>query len=137
MADNKRLQVRVYYTDGQLHFQGIGVEVNREYGLSVDVRVPNEITNWLKMQSATLPSAAGSGPIYVPTQMKEYDVDGKPVYQLFIEGSDNDKLNHPNGAMLNMQPKSDAVGQLIDFCIQSGIVETVIGEAPFVGEQDE
>ena len=29
------------------------------------------------------------------------------------------------------------VAQLIDFCVQSEIVETVVGEAPFVGEQDE
>ena len=137
MTEDKRLQVRLHSTDGQLHFQGIGVEVNREYGLSVDVRVPNEISDWLKNQQATLQSAAGGGPIYVPTQMRVYDVDDKPVYQLFIEGSNNDKLNHPDGAVLNMQPKSMMVAQLIDFCVQSEIVETVVGEAPFVGEQDE
>ena len=136
MEEDKRLQIRKQFTDGQLHFQGIGIEMNREYGLAVDVRVPTSISDWLLNQVATLDSAAGGGNIYVPAEMKQYEVDGETHYQIFIKSESGDILNHPDGAMLNMKPKSNTVAQLIDFCIQNKLVVVDDG-VPFVGEQDE
>ena len=136
MVDNKRLQIRKHFADGQLHFQGIGIEMNREYGLAVDIRVPHSISDWMVNQEATLDSAAGGGNIYIPAEMKQYEVDDKIQYQLFIKSKSGDILNHPDGAMLNMKPKSNTVAQLIDFCIQNKLVVVDDG-VPFVGEQDE
>lgn len=52
--------------DGRLHIQGAGPEVNRDYGVALDYKIEDEITEWLATQSPILPSLAGSEAMYLP-----------------------------------------------------------------------
>jgi hypothetical protein len=119
----KRIQVRCQYSDNMIHVQGIGnpepTGGNRKYGMATELRVPIELTNWLKGQEPTAKSPASGDQLYIPLRLVRYVVDSHtPCYQLFIEATapGGDPLNHPMGAVLDMQPLSQPVKDLIAFC---------------------
>jgi hypothetical protein len=48
-----------------MHIQGIGpVSVNRDYGLSIEMRAPVDVTEWLEKQEPTNRSAASGNSVY-------------------------------------------------------------------------
>lgn len=81
-----------------LHIQGSGPEVNRSYGVAVDVAAPEELVEWLRQQPHTLRSLAGSDQIYVPIQARPA-AEGKVHVQ--VQGTS--PLNRSYGAAFNVE----------------------------------
>ena len=144
----KRIQVRCEYSDNMIHIQGIGDPEhgggNRKYGMATELRVPIEMTAWLRGQTPTAQSPASGDKLYVPLRLVRYDKfsgdTGKSVYQLFIESTldGGDPLNHPMGAVLDMQLLSQPVMEFISFCEGNNIV-VVSPDAPYLdngGEEE-
>lgn len=107
-----RLQVRTQFDTNRIHIQGVGQpNVNRKYGVALELRAPPALTEWLSEQEPTLASPASGSVLYAPLSVINY-VEHDEVMQLLIEGSE---LNHPKGAMLDVKDDSLAVKTLIDF----------------------
>ena len=123
----KRIQGRCVYSENMMHVQGIGdpepTGGNRKYGMATELRVPIELTNWLKGQTPIALSPASGDKLYIPLRLVRYIADTPHQYQLFIEStvSGGDPLNHPMGAVLDMQLLSQPITELISFCEANGI----------------
>ena len=145
ITTKKRTQVRCVYSDNMIHVQGVGTEMNRPYGMATEFRVPTVITNWLKGQNPTLQSPASGDTLYIPVQLIQYtgiesaEIDGCSEvrrWQLVIESTvdGGDPLNHPKGAVLDMQPLSIPVSTFIEFCTMNELCEEGEGE-PYTGDE--
>ncbi len=126
-----RLQIRCEYESHRIHIQGVGKQMNRKYGIALQLRAPLDVTEWLREQEPTNVSPASGEMLYIPASFME-SVDG--VSQLLLHG---ERLNHPDGAMLDLkQPnKSEEVKVLREFAFESGLL-TVIVE-PYKSENEE
>jgi len=122
-AEDTRLQVRTVYHPATLHVQGVGEQVNREYGLAVDVRAIPEITDWLAEQERTLSSPASGQLLYVEAEFYEGD---EP--QLLVVG--NTPLNHERGALLNLDGASPSVDMLRQFAGANDLVAGGVTPGP-------
>ena len=78
-----RLQVRTKFGHRTLHIQGIGpIQVNRDYGMAMDLRAPDEIVEWLTEQQPKQRSAASKEDLYIELIVRKYPGEGeKEVYQ--------------------------------------------------------
>jgi len=63
-----RIQGRI--KGGLLHIQGEGVEINRHYGVAVNITVTDDVAGWITQQKHTLSSLVESSAKYVPLQAK-------------------------------------------------------------------
>lgn len=129
------VQVRCQYSENMIHIQGIGETDNRPYGLSMEVRVPPSVTDWLAMQKPTRESKASKGAmLYIPVRVLGYD-DGS--YQMLITSTvdGGDPHNHTDGMMLNI--KNDTMNNLkfLEWCKTSEVIENVEGE-PYTPESE-
>ena len=113
----RRLQVRCDYDKNKIHIQGVGTPtltgdnpMYREYGMALELRAPPELTDWLREQEPTNRSPASGSMYYVQMALHHYAV--KDTYQFMIFGSD---LNHPEGAVMDMEFESPNVQALIKF----------------------
>lgn len=122
-----RLQVRTKFNHRTMHIQGIGpLEVNREYGLSIDLRTPDEVVDWLAEQAPKQKSAASGDDLYIELIVRKYpSVDEDEPYQFYIVG--DYKLNWGEGAILDCNTKSFPVMSVIDFANQCGLVRECEG----------
>jgi len=124
-----RLQVRTKFNHRTLHIQGIGpITVNREYGMAMDLRAPDEIVEWLGEQAPLQKSAASAENYYVELIVRKYNVEGKDegVYQFYIIG--DDQLNWGEGAILDCNVQSFPVMSVIDFANQCDLIRVCDGE---------
>tara|TARA_R110002020_G_scaffold2899_7_gene13445 strand:+ start:560 stop:1006 length:447 start_codon:yes stop_codon:yes gene_type:complete len=129
------VQVRCQYSENRIHIQGIGETDNRPYGLSMEIRVPPSVTDWLAMQKPTRESKATSGAmLYVPVRVLGY---GDEKYQMLIASTvdGGDPHNHTDGMMLNI--KNDTMNNLkfLEWCKTSEVIEDVEGE-PYTQESE-
>ena len=109
-GDN-RLQVRCQYDTNRIHIQGVGQPtVNRKYGIAIELRAPPVLTDWLSLQEPWKKSPASGSMLYVPMTIVSYN-DGETI-QFLIDG---EELNHPQGAMLNVNADSLPVKTLVAF----------------------
>ena len=121
-----RLQVRTKFGHRILHIQGIGpVQVNREYGMALDLRAPDDVVEWLsddvETKDTTVDDAGNSH-------------DG--VYQFYIIG--DEQLNWGEGAILDCNVQSYPVMSVIDFANQCDLVRICDGEPiNTTGDSDE
>lgn len=130
-----------------MHLQGKGEPEtgNRPYGLSVDIRVPDNIREWLKSQQdepksestgeryCTLNDTSGGAPKdYLQTELFH---DGSDLY-LLVHGTN---LNHPEGALIQLDPNAITVSELYKFSSDNDIITTCgfpnEGEYPFADVQ--
>ena len=88
------LQARM--KNGRLHIQGLDGGHNRDYGVAVDIDVPEAFAKWSAGQPHTLKSAAGTGATYLPIRARIYPGD---VVHVQVAGS---KLNRNYGSVLNV-----------------------------------
>ncbi len=124
-----RLQVRTKFGHRTLHIQGIGpVQVNREYGLAMDLRAPDDVVDWLSDQEPKQKSAASAEDYYVELIVRKYAVEGEDegVYQFYIVG--DEQLNWDMGAILDCNIQSFPVMSVIDFANQCDLVRICDGE---------
>ena len=70
--------------------------------------------------------------MYIPFELYKYQ-DGS--YQMFIKGSE---ANHPEGAMLDLQPLDQEIQRMIQFAEEANLVINIIGKryTP-AGEEEE
>lgn len=101
---------------GRIHLQGAGEPMNRKYGLSVEIRVPPEVTDWLGQMEPTLQSFASKDTLYVPVEL----VDDGEGHRLLIEG---DELNDERGMLLELSDESPNVGALIQFATENELID--------------
>lgn len=129
MDTSDRMQIKCKNDDGRIHIQGVSSSVTdgRKYGMAVKMRVPADVTMWLNEQEPVLKSAASEGVMYTPFRIYRYS---NKVCQLFIAG---DSANHPNGAVLEMQPMSKGVSRLLAWAHKAGLIEDVEGD-PYVND---
>ena len=99
-----------------MHVQGIGpVSVNRDYGLSIEMRAPVDVTEWLEKQEPTNKSAAsGNSVYYISATVHEDDTQQGSTWML-IHG---DNFNHQDGLALGLDLNSPQSKTLIDFAHQ-------------------
>ena len=132
------VQVRCEYNANMIHVQGIGVEENRGYGLSIEFRVPTEVTDWLCGQVPTTRSLSSSNALYyIPAEMNRFAVGDGYEYQMVLKSTveGGDAYNHPDGLILNMHKDTMNIMQFINFCDTNLIFADVVGE-PFTQESD-
>jgi len=103
-----------------MHIQGIGpVSVNRDYGLSIEMRAPVDVTEWLGKQEPTNKSAAsGNSVYYISATVHEDDTQENRMWML-IRG---DNFNHQDGMALGLDLNSPQSKTLIDFAHQCMMV---------------
>lgn len=144
-----RLQVRTKFGHRILHIQGIGpIQVNREYGMAMDLRAPDDVVEWLSEQVPHQKSAASAEDYYVELIVRKYDVETKDttvddagnshdgVYQFYIIG--DEQLNWGEGAILDCNVQSYPVMSVIDFANQCDLVRICDGEPiNTTGDSDE
>lgn len=101
-----QLQARVYRmkTDGrrELHIQGRGPEVNRDYGVAETVALEDKaLRRWLKDVDASNESLAGTEAVYFELQARRYPGD---VIHFQVRGTDDegDTFNRSYGAMFEL-----------------------------------
>ena len=123
-----RLQVRTKFGHRTLHIQGIGpIQVNRDYGMAMDLRAPDEIVEWLTEQQPKQRSAASKEDLYIELIVRKYPGEGeKEVYQFYIVG--DEQLNWRDGAILDCNVKSLPVMSVIDFANQCDLLHICEGE---------
>lgn len=133
--EEERLQVKCIYDIGRLHIQGVSATVNhgRKYGMAIKMRTVDDVSLWLREQPAILKSAASGELMYIPFDLLRYD-DGS--YQMFIKGSE---ANHPDGAMLDLQPLDQSIQKLITFATEANMVIDFVGlrYTPVKGGEEE
>ena len=132
------VQVRCEYKASMIHVQGIGAEENRDYGLSIEFRVPTEVTDWLCGQVPTVRSKASTNALfYIPAEMNRFTVDDGYEYQMVLKSTveGGDAYNHPDGLVLNMHKNTMNIMQFISFCDTNSIFIDVDG-TPFTQESD-
>lgn len=118
-----RIQVRTNgMKAGRLHIQGIGpVSINRDYGVALELRAPNEVTEWLVKQEPTHKSAASKSVYYVCVDL--YQAEEHPW--MIIHG-DVDAHDYgeglPSGMALGLDMDSPQAKSLLDFAQQSMLV---------------
>jgi len=126
-----RIQVRCEFDKNRIHVQGIGsTQVNRKYGLALEMQAPPKLTSWLMEQEPTVVSPASGNLLYV---------DDKT--QMLIHG---EELNHPEGAILDIDgptikqlmegeaPLEDLnpiTQLLLEWAKQSGLLTLTAGKA--------
>jgi len=131
-----RLQVRCEFDMNRIHLQGVGpTQVNRKYGLALELQAPPALTSWLQEQEPTTVSPASGNLLYIEAEMRHYFEDGDKT-QLVILG---ESLNHPQGAALEMDMNDDnlAVQTLIQFTKESGLLVLTTGNAHTVESEEE
>ena len=130
MIQETRLQVKREWTGGALHVQGVGEMGNRPYGLSVDIRIPTDVAQWLAQQKGALRSANNEdGPKeYLTTTLY---MDGDEGVRLLVEGQ---STNHGGGALIELDGSSSAVELLVDWATGNSLVGG--GYPPVDGEDD-
>jgi hypothetical protein len=131
-----RLQVRCEFDMNRIHIQGVGpTQVNRKYGLALELQAPPALTSWLQEQEPTTVSPASGNLLYIEAEMRHYFEDGDKT-QLVILG---ESLNHPQGAALEMDMNDDnlAVQTLIQFTKESGLLVLTTGNAHTVESEEE
>ena len=131
-----RLQVRCEFDMNRIHLQGVGpTQVNRKYGLALELQAPPALTSWLQEQEPTTVSPASGNLLYIEAEMRHYFEDEDKT-QLVILG---ESLNHPQGAALEMDMKDDnlAVQTLIQFTKESGLLVLTAGNAHTVESEEE
>ena len=131
-----RLQVRCEFDMNRIHIQGVGpTQVNRKYGLALELQAPPALTSWLQEQEPTTVSPASGNLLYIEAEMRHYFEDEDKT-QLVILG---ESLNHPQGAALEMDMKDDnlAVQTLIQFTKESGLLVLTAGNAHTVESEEE
>jgi len=101
---------------GRMHMQGGGVPMNRKYGLSVEIRVSPEITDWLETIQPTLKSLASGETRYIPAALVD---DGKG-HRILVEG---EELNDPRGMLLEFSDESPNIAALIQFAYENKLIE--------------
>jgi len=129
------VQVRCQYSENMMHIQGMGISDNRPYGLSMEVRVPPSVTDWLGMQKPTRESKASAGAmLYVPVRVLVY-TDGE--YQLLIASTvdGGDPYNHNEGLMLNIKKDTLNNTKFLQWCDDNSIAEVIEGE-PYTQESE-
>jgi len=129
-----RLQVRCEFDAQRIHLQGVGeIQVNRKYGLALELQAPPELTGWLQEQEPTTVSPASGNALYIRAEMRHYFESD--TTQLVVFG---ESLNHPEGAALAMDPNAEnlAVQTLIEFAKQNGLLTLVAGD-PYTVEDSE
>lgn len=131
-----RLQVRCEFDMNRIHIQGVGpTQVNRKYGLALELQAPPALTSWLQEQEPTTVSPASGNLLYIEAEMRHYFEDEDKT-QLVILG---ESLNHPQGAALEMDMNDDnlAVQTLIQFTKESGLLVLTAGNAHTVESEEE
>jgi len=121
--EEERMQVKCNYDIGRLHIQGVSgtVKHGRKYGMATKMRTSDDVSFWLREQPATHKSAASGELMYIPFELYKY-TDGS--YQMFIRGSE---ANHPEGAMLDLQPLDQPIQQLLEFATEADMVIDAVG----------
>tara|TARA_R100000329_G_scaffold90998_1_gene76040 strand:- start:241 stop:600 length:360 start_codon:yes stop_codon:yes gene_type:complete len=103
-----------------MHVQGIGpVSVNREYGLSIEMRAPMDVTEWLEKQEPTNESAASGNSVYYISATLHNDETQENSMWMLIRGVN---FNHQDGLALGLDPNSPQSKTLIDFAHQCAMV---------------
>ena len=122
----ERMQIKCVNDEGRLHIQGVSNTVTDErgYGIAVKMRAPVDVTMWLGEQEPCLKSAASEGVMYIPFRIYRYT---NKVCQVFIAGS---PANHPNGAVMDVQPMSNQIKRLLTWADKAGLIEDIDGN-PF------
>lgn len=64
------VELQIQAASGILHIQGAGGKINRDYGVSDDMKIPNDVYKWIAQQKLTLPSLTGSSNRYAPAQAR-------------------------------------------------------------------
>ncbi len=150
----ERIQVRCEFDTNRIHVQGIGsTQVNRKYGLALELQAPPKLTDWLLEQEPTVVSPASGNLLYVEAEVRHYFEDEDKT-QLLILG---EELNHPEGAILDMDTMNlaglltgdgsleagafaehnPAILVLLEFAKQSGLLTLTAGEAHTLEEETE
>ena len=148
----ERIQVRCEFDTNRIHVQGIGsTQVNRKYGLALELQAPPKLTEWLLEQEPTVVSPASGNLLYIQAELRHYFEDGDKT-QLVILG---EELNHPEGAVLNMDTTNldgllsgevdfsqvgdfnPAIHVLHDFAKKSGLVVLTEGKAYTIEKETE
>ena len=94
-----RIQVRCEFDKNRIHVQGIGsTQVNRKYGLALEMQAPPKLTSWLMEQEPTVVSPASGNLLYVEAELRHHFEDDDKT-QMLIHG---EELNHPEGAILDI-----------------------------------
>jgi len=122
VTDKPYVEIQGRMRDGTLHIQGRGSEVNRQYGVAVNVQAPKQLADWLDQQSHTLFSLAGTVARYVPMQARikggrihvqvagtplnrgygaAFDVDGAADLEAFIRNEVGDDAHCEGSASLS------------------------------------
>lgn len=103
-----------------MHIQGIGpVNVNRDYGLSIEMRSPVDVTEWLEKQEPTNKSAASGNSVYYISATVHSDETQENGMWMLIHG---DNFNHQDGMALGLDLNSPQSKTLIDFAHQCMMV---------------
>ena len=95
-----QIQARIRNEDGTLHIQGLGVEVNRNYGISADIdlsEIDGNFVIWLDQVPKLYVSMAGTDKKYFVCQMRyvsstdsfNIQVSSDPHYNTFYGGAFN------------------------------------------------
>ncbi len=129
--EEERMQVKCNYDIGRLHIQGVSgtVKHGRKYGMATKMRTSDDVSFWLREQPATHKSAASGELMYIPFELYKY-TDGS--YQMFIRGSE---ANHPEGAMLDLQPLDQTVQTMIQFAEEANMVVNIVADERFVSKE--
>lgn len=122
-----RIQVRTNgMKAGRLHIQGIGpVSINREYGVALELRAPDEVTEWLVKQEPTHQSAASTSKYYVCVDLYQAEEHPWIIIHGDVDANDYGEL-FPSGMALGLDMESPQAKSLLDFAQQSMLV----GEMP-------
>ena len=111
---------------GRLHIQGIGpVSINREYGVALELRAPDEVTEWLVKQEPTPQSAASTSKYYVCVDLYQAEEHPWIIIHGDVDANDYGEL-FPSGMALGLDMESPQAKSLLDFAQQSMLV----GEMP-------
>ena len=131
VMEEERLQVKCNYDDEMMHIQGISgkAQMGREYGIAEKVRTTLEVSMWLREQPPVLKSAASGELLYTPFTVYKY---ANGVCHMFIPGTPG---NHPEGAMLGLQPLSGGVKRVLSFANKAGFIQEVDTD-PYVPEMN-
>ena len=135
MTEEERMQVKCNYDDETMHIQCVSnnVQRGREYGMAIKLPTTTDISMWLREQTPTLVSAASGGaPMYTPFSLYKYS-NGE--IQMFVPGN---KLNHEQGAVMNLHPLCGKVKKLLGFADEAGFIQDAEG-VPYTtgGDTDE
>tara|TARA_R100001509_G_C4827943_1_gene202229 strand:+ start:224 stop:640 length:417 start_codon:yes stop_codon:yes gene_type:complete len=119
----ERMQVKCNFDTGRLHIQGVSMthQQGRRYGMAIKMRTNPDVSAWLREQPAVLKSAASGELLYTPMKVYKYSDN---TCQLFIPGS---PANHPEGAVLDLNPKNKNVASLLRFAMEAGQIEEIEG----------